>query len=433
MNTAEKPQKRAWTAPHREQPLDAVVSIPGSKSQTARALVLAALADGPSTLVRPLNSRDTVLMAQALESLGVEVDTSDPERWTVVPGELRSDAAVDCGLAGTVMRFLPPVAALAPGRVSFDGDEAAYKRPVKPVLEALKALGVAIEDEGRGALPFSVEGTGSVKGGAVSIDASASSQFVTALLLAAPRFEQGLELTHVGGEIPSRPYLDMAVGMLREAGVTVDDSVPDRWKVEPGPVAAREWVVEPDLQNAAPFALAPLVVGGRVTVTGWPRETTQAGDHLREVIGELGGRTEWSRGGLTVVAQPMNANSRFDLSDASEITPTLAALAAVTKGHMEIRGVEHIRGHETDRIDAMVTELRKIGATVEEHADGLTVIPGLLSASVFETYDDHRIAHAAVLAGLAVRGIELSDVACTSKTWPEFPEVWEEFANGEGV
>ncbi|WP_029768177.1 3-phosphoshikimate 1-carboxyvinyltransferase [Haloglycomyces albus] len=436
MSVTTKPERRSWNAPHRSGRLHAAVSIPGSKSQTARALVLSALADAPSTIVNPLESRDSLLMVEGLRSLGAQIDTGDPTRWHVQPApqpRLRADtsAEIDCGLSGTVLRFLPPVAALSSGDVHFDGDAYTYRRPNDGVLRGLQQLGVTVTGGEKGTLPFTVGGIGTVKGGEATIDASASSQFITALLLAAPRFEQGIDLRHDGPDVPSRPYLEMAVAMLRQGGVEVDNPEPNRWRVRPGPIRGREWVIEPDLQNAAPFILAPLAVGGQVTVRDWPIETTQSGDHVREIITRLGGRWEWSKGGLTVIAEPTKHNISMDLSDCSELVPCLAALAAVTKGQMEIRGVEHIRGHETDRLSALARELTRLGATVDEHRDGLTVFPGVPTASIFDTYDDHRMAHAGALAGLAVGGVELSDVACTSKTWPRFPQVWEEFVTSE--
>ncbi|GAA2133658.1 3-phosphoshikimate 1-carboxyvinyltransferase [Glycomyces algeriensis] len=433
MNATAAPKTRRWETPFAEAELDAVVRVPGSKSMTARALILAALASGPSMIRRPLIARDTLLMVEGLRSIGVAVDTGDDEVWTVTPATLKGGTEVDCGLAGTVMRFLPPVAALADGPVAFDGDPHARKRPNDGVIKALRDLGVAIEDGGRLALPFTVNGTGTVKGGALDIDASKTSQLVSALLMAAPRFEQGLDLRHIGDRpVPSRPYLDMVVHMLRQAGAEVDDSEPNRWRVAPGELQGREWVIEPDLQNAAPFLLAAVAVGGRVTVEGWPTETTQAGDKIRDLLVQLGSRVEWSRGGLTVVGSPSVEPVDLDLADAAELTPTLAALFGVNKGPFTIRGVAHIRGHETDRVTALVTELRKIGADVDEFEDGFRVNSGGHTTGTWETYADHRMAHAGAVAGLVVPGLTLSDVNCVSKTWPDFAEVWEQSVLGHG-
>ncbi|MQM28722.1 3-phosphoshikimate 1-carboxyvinyltransferase [Glycomyces albidus] len=433
MNATAAPEKRRWEAPYAEASIDAVVRVPGSKSMTARALVLAALASGPSTIRRPLIARDTHLMVAGLRSIGVAVDTGDDDAWTVTPGEFRGGSSVDCGLAGTVMRFLPPVAALADGPVAFDGDPHARKRPNDGVIKALRGLGVDIEDGGRLALPFTVNATGRVKGGALEVDASKTSQLVSALLMAAPRFENGLDLRHVGDRpVPSRPYLDMVVQMLRQAGAEVDDSEPNRWRVAPGELQGREWTIEPDLQNAAPFLCAAVAAGGRVTVEGWPTETTQAGDAIRDVLVRLGARVEWTRGGLTVIGSAAPIPCELDLADASELTPCLAALFGVSEGPFAIRGVAHIRGHETDRVSALVTELRKIGADVDEFEDGFRVNAGGRTPGTWSTYADHRMAHAGAVAGLAVRGLVLDDVACVSKTWPDFAEAWEQAVHGKG-
>ncbi|WP_204745212.1 3-phosphoshikimate 1-carboxyvinyltransferase [Glycomyces paridis] len=429
MNATAAPEKRRWTATYAETELDAVVRVPGSKSMTARALILAALASGPSAIHRPLIARDTLLMVEGLRAIGVGVDTADDALWTVTPpagGAFAGGTAVDCGLAGTVMRFLPPVAALADGPVAFDGDPHARNRPNDGVIKALRDLGVGIEDGGRLALPFTVNAAGRVAGGELAVDASKTSQLVSALLMAAPRFEHGLDLRHTGDRpVPSRPYLDMVVQMLREAGAEVDDSEPNRWRVAPGELKGREWVIEPDLQNAAPFLVAAVAAGGRVTVEGWPTETAQAGDRIRDVLAQLGSRVEWSRGGLTVVGAPDPIPVELDLADAAELTPALAALFGVNRGPFTVRGVAHIRGHETDRVAALVAELRGIGADVDEFEDGFRVNKGGSRSGTWKTYADHRMAHAGAVAGLVIPGLVLDDVACVSKTWPDFAEAWE--------
>ncbi|WP_307789153.1 3-phosphoshikimate 1-carboxyvinyltransferase [Glycomyces salinus] len=427
------PKQRRWTPPYATDRLDAVVRVPGSKSMTARALVLSALAEGPSTIRRPLHSRDTLLMVEALRSLGVTVDTADPELWRVEPGPLRGGTDVDCGLAGTVMRFLPPVAALADGPVAFDGDPHARKRPNDGVIWALRDLGVKVDDGDRAALPFTVKAKGGVTGGGLEVDASKTSQLISALLMAAPRFKRGLDLRHVGDRpVPSRPYLDMVVQMLRQAGAEVDDSEEDRWRVEPGSLRGREWVIEPDLQNAAPFLCAAVAAGGRVTVLDWPTETTQAGDRIREILVEMGSRVEWARGGLTIVGAPAVLPVHLDLADASELTPSLAALFGINRGPSSIHGVAHIRGHETDRIAALAKELTKLGADVVEYDDGLKIGGHATRPMTWETYADHRMAHAGAIVGLVTPDFEVSDVACTSKTWPEFAAVWEQAILGRG-
>ncbi len=414
-----------WPAPRATEPVRATLSLPGSKSLTNRALVLAALADGPSVVRNALRSRDTFLMARALTVLGHSVETGDPD-WKVTPGRFVGGAAVDCGLAGTVMRFVPPVAALADGPVEFDGDAHARSRPMAEVLLGLRGLGVEIDDGGRGTLPFTVRGTGSVRGGEVTIDASASSQFVSALLLAGARYDEGVDVRHDGKPVPSLPHIDMTVAQLRLHGVDVDDSEPNRWQVLPGPVRAVDVLVEPDLSNAAPFLAAAAVTGGSVTVRDWPEQTHQAGDALREILGLMGADVELTEAGLTVSASGPLQGIDCDLHDVGELTPAVAALCACAANTSHLRGVAHIRGHETDRLRALATELTAVGGDVTQTDDGLTIRPTTLTGGVFHTYGDHRMAHAAVILGLVVGGILVENVATTAKTFPDFPAAWSE-------
>jgi 3-phosphoshikimate 1-carboxyvinyltransferase len=413
-----------WIAPTAAGPVSSTLRLPGSKSMTARALVLSALADGPSEIVRPLRARDTTLMAAGLRALGVAIDTTSDERWTVEPGPLRGPATIDVGLAGTIMRFAPPVAALAEGTVTFDGDPHARNRPLRPIIEALRGLGADIDASPAGGLPLTVRGTGLVEGGEAVIDASGSSQFVSGLLLSAPRFTKGLTLRHEGPPVPSAPHLRMTTHMLRAAGAVVDESVPDVWSVEPGALHGRRWEIEPDLSGAAPFFAAAMVTGGSVTLAGWPEDSWQPVGRLTELLTALGALVTRGPEGLTVHGTGVVHGIRADLSEVSELTPVVAALAVLADGPSELRGVAHIRGHETDRLAALARELTKAGATVVEHPDGLEITPAPLHGTTFETYADHRMAHAAAVVGLTVPDVRLSDVACTSKTLPEFPELW---------
>ncbi len=412
-----------WPAPTPAGPVRAEVVLPGSKSLTNRALVLAALSDSPSTVRAALRSRDTTLMAAALGSLGAHVDTSGDD-WAVTPGPLTGPAEVDCGLAGTVMRFVPPVAALADGTVSFDGDPHARTRPMGEILVGLRGLGIEVADEGRGTLPFDVHGAGKVRGGQVVIDASASSQFISALLLAGARYDEGVDVLHDGKPVPSLPHIDMTVAALREHGVEVDDSEPNRWRVLPGPVRAVDVTIEPDLSNAAPFVAAAAVTRGSLTVLGWPRTTTQAGDRLREVLGLMGAEVSLDDRGLTVTGTGPLQGVDLDLHDEGELTPAVAALAALAQSPSVVRGVGHIRGHETDRLHALATELTRLGGDVTERPDGLEIRPAALHGGVFRTYADHRMAHAGVILGLVVPGVEVEDIATTSKTFLDFPAAW---------
>ncbi|MDO8108605.1 3-phosphoshikimate 1-carboxyvinyltransferase [Isoptericola sp. b441] len=412
-----------WHAPTADAPLDAVVVVPGSKSLTNRYLVLAALAAGPSMLRGALASRDTELMAAGLTALGAQEMTWTPQGLRAGP-LLAADgeARVDCGLAGTVMRFLPPVAALTGRTTHFDGDPEARVRPMGPVLAALRTLGARVDDGGRAALPFTVRGP--LHGGAVDVDASTSSQFVSGLLLSAAALPDGLTVRHTGTTLPSLPHIAMTVEVLHEAGVRVDDSRPDIWQVHPGPVAGRDLRVEPDLSNAAPFLAAALVAGGTVRVSGWPGRTTQPGAMLPELLEAMGGRAERVGDALAVTGTGQVHGVDVDLRTASELAPTVAALAALADSPTRLRGIGHIRGHETDRLTALATELTRVGAQVEQTSDGLVVTPRTLHGAVWETYRDHRMATAGALVGLRVPGVEVVDVTTTRKTLPGFVDLW---------
>lgn len=414
-----------WPAPTATEPVHARVVLPGSKSLTNRYLVLAAIAGDVSRLRSPLRSRDTLLMAGALRALGVGVEDVGDGDWLVTPARLVGGGVVDCGLAGNVMRFVPPVAGLADGPVRFDGDEGARVRPMAPVVEALRTLGVEVDDEGRGGLPFTVHGRGSVRGGTVTIDASASSQFVSGLLLSAARFDRGVTVIHDGGAVPSLPHIEMTVETLRDAGVVVDDGDVHTWRVEPSDVNALDVQVEPDLSNAAQFLAAALVTGGSVHVPGWPQYTTQGGDFVREVLDMMGAEVVLDRAGLTVTGGDGIGGIDVDLHDSSELTPVVAALAALADGPSVIRGVAHIRGHETDRLAALRTELTGVGAEVAETDDGLHITPKPLHGSHFRTYHDHRMVMAGAVLGLAVPGVVVEDVATVAKTMPEFTSLWD--------
>jgi 3-phosphoshikimate 1-carboxyvinyltransferase len=415
---------RPWTAPTAQAPVRATIRLPGSKSMTARALVLAAVSIGSSTVRHPLRARDTELMAAGLRNMGTQISTVEEGLWVVRPRPLRGPAHVDVGLAGTVMRFLPPVAGLADGEVTFDGDPRAHQRPLAPLLIALRELGVRIDSGASGGLPLTVHGRGRVRGGEVNIDASTSSQLVSGLLLAAADFDRGIVVRHVGAPVPSGPHLRMTVDMLRAAGAGVDESIPNVWSVEPSRLVGRAWTIEPDLSGAAPFLAAAMVTGGEVTVSDWPRTTTQPGDQLRGLLTNMGATVTLGTAGLTLRGTGPIRGLDADLFDVSELTPVLAALAVLADRPSRLRGVGHIRAHETDRLAALARELGSLGAEVVELADGLEITPKPLRGAVFETYADHRMAHAAAIIGLTVRGVVLSDVACTSKTMPEFPALW---------
>jgi 3-phosphoshikimate 1-carboxyvinyltransferase len=418
-----------WEAPLAGAPLDATVEVPGSKSLTNRLLVLAALADAPGTLRGALRSRDADLMIRALRMLGARIEEGDhPSTLHVTPGPVTGGVDIDTGLAGTVMRFLPPFAALADGPVRFDGDPEARVRPMLPVLAALHALGVSVHDSSTADLPthlpFTVEGRGGVRGGAVDVDASESSQFVSGLLLAAPRFERGLTLRHIGATLPSLPHIEMTVATLRDVGVVVDDSRDGMWDVSPGPIAGRDVRVEPDLSNAAPFLASALVAGGTVRVPGWPTLTTQPGAMVPELLERMGGTFTLADGVLTVTGTGEVHGIDVDLHAGGELAPTFAALAALADSPSRLRGIAHLRGHETDRLAALAREITRLGGQAEETRDGLVITPRPLRGDVVRTYADHRMATSAALLGLRVPGVLVENVGTTAKTLPDFTGMW---------
>ncbi|WP_329063686.1 3-phosphoshikimate 1-carboxyvinyltransferase [Streptomyces sp. NBC_01429] len=439
-----------WPAPYASGAVEATVTVPGSKSVTNRGLVLAALAAEPGWLRRPLRSRDTLLMAEALRAMGVGIeetvsssstgDGATGEAWRVIPSGLHGPVTVDVGNAGTVMRFLPPVATLADGPVRFDGDPRSYERPLHSVIDALRVLGARIDDDGRGSLPLTVHGGGALDGGPVEIDASASSQFVSALLLSGARFNQGVEVRHTGSVLPSMPHIRMTVDMLRGVGAQVDEpetgGEPNVWRVSSGALLGRDLTVEPDLSNAQPFLAAALVTGGRVTVPDWPVRTTQPGDALREIFTAMGGVCEFTETAestsLTFTGTGRIHGVDLDLSEVGELTPGIAAVAALADSPSTLRGVAHLRLHETDRLAALTKEINELGGDVTETADGLHIRPRPLHGGVFHTYEDHRMATAGSIIGLVVKGVEIENVGTTAKTLPDFTRMWTDMLAGAG-
>lgn len=426
-----------WPAPTPAHPVTGNVRVPGSKSQTNRALLLAALSGGDCVVSGAPASRDTALMVGALRALGVPVHATEERIAVRSHSGPRGNATVDAGLAGTVMRFVPPTAVLADGPVRFDGDPRARERPMGPVLDALRALGARIDGE---APPFTVHGAGRLPGGEVVLDASGSSQFVSGLLLSGARYDQGVLIRHDGKPVPSLPHIAMTVDMLRAAGVQVDDDAgrgePNSWRVLPGPIAARDWTIEPDLSNAAVFLAAAAATGGRVVVSGWPEESAQPGAAILPILERFGCLVTPEHGGLAVTGPATLAGVDVDLHDVGELTPTVAALAALADGPSRLRGVAHLRGHETDRLAALATELSALGADATETEDGLMIRPAALRGRPDRSwcaYADHRMATAGALLGLRVPGITVDDIGCTSKTIPDFPARWAELLDGTGL
>jgi 3-phosphoshikimate 1-carboxyvinyltransferase len=416
----DKSYSRAWAAPLAKSAISGQISIPGSKSQTNRELVLSALASGPSEILNPLDSRDSSLMIQALKQLGSEIE-STPNSLRIKPKPISGPAQIDCGLAGTVMRFVPPVAALAKGEIFFDGDVAARSRPMKTTVDSLRALGVEVSGSG---LPFTIHGTGEVVGGELSIDASESSQFVSGLLLVAARFKNGLTLNHIGKTLPSMPHIDMTIDTLATRGVKVSKLSETSWQIKPGEISGRTVEIEPDLSNAGPFMAAALVAGGQVTIENWPTSTTQVGNDFVGLLTLMGGKFSRSGTGMSVTGTGEINGIEIDLSSAGELTPVIAALAALAKSKSVISGVAHLRGHETNRLKALVDEINSIGGRATETQDGLTIEPADLRGGLWKTYGDHRMATAGAIIGLRVPGIEIEDITVTSKTMPGFELLW---------
>lgn len=447
-----------WSAPYRGKqsdsatPIQATITIPGSKSVTNRALILAALADTPSRLIRPLRSRDTDLMVAALRSLGIEINfvgassggtgngnTENVEEvWEITPGPLFGPASIDVGNAGTVMRFMLPVAALAKGLINFDGDARSHERPVGPLVKALEDLGVTIDHKNRYSLPLLINGAGSIKGGEVAVDASKSSQFLSALLLAAPKMREGLIVRNIGETLPSLPHIEMTLAMLKDFGADV--TVSNHWKIAPGALKGRELVIEPDLSNAAPFMAAPIICGGEVIIRDWPRSTTQPGDRLRDIFKEMGGEIEFVDSGLKISGTGKINGIDIDLHDEGELTPSIAALAALADSPSHLRGIGHLRLHETDRLSALAKEINALigadGGEVIEESDALIIRPAksatrpkssssnAAAKHFFHTYEDHRLATAGAIMGLAIKGVVVENIETTKKTLPDFPGLW---------
>lgn len=425
----------AYTAPFVDAPVHATLTIPGSKSLTNRELMIAAIADGPGRLIAPLHSDDSRRMIEALRALGVGIEEIDgggefgPD-LLVTPAPLHGGATIDCGQAGTVMRFIAPLAGLASEDVHLTAHESALHRPMGVMITALRDLGVDVDDEGTWALPFTIRGHGRIRGGRVEIDASGSSQFVSGLLLAAPRFDVGLHLVHTGAHLPSLPHIDMTIESLSRRGIRIERPGHGEWLVEAGVPRAKEIAIEPDLSNAAPFLAAAMVTGGDVTITGWPLHSTQPGALLPELLHALGAHTSRHGGALTVRAGDGIRGADLDLSAASELTPTIAGLAVFADGPTTIRGVGHIRTHETDRIAALVANIRALGGEAEELSDGLRITPVPLHGGAWPAYHDHRMATTGALIGLRVPGVEIDDIGTTAKTLPEFTLLWDRMRGG---
>jgi len=419
-----------WPAPYRgNQAIDSAITIPGSKSVTNRALILAALSNSPSVLHKPLHSRDSALMVAGLKALGISIQEATNGDLTVTPAPLFGPAQIDVGNAGTVMRFLPPVAAMAKGLIHFDGDERSHERPLGPVIAALESLGVLIEHGSRYSLPMTINANGQLQGGSVEVDATSSSQFISALLLVAPATKEGITVIHTGTSLPSLPHIEMTIQMLREKGVQVDVGQ-NRWTVKPHLMQGMNSTIEPDLSNAAPFMAAAMICGGKLSVKDWPAETTQPGDQLRDIFTQMGATVTRSGNDLTISGTGQIHGIDIDLHDVGELTPSIAALCALAGSPSYLRGIGHLRLHETDRLAALAQEINSLGGNVVEEPTALRITPAPLHAGIFHTYEDHRLATAGAIIGLRVGGIEVENIETTKKTLPDFPKAWANMLSG---
>jgi 3-phosphoshikimate 1-carboxyvinyltransferase len=419
-----------WPAPYRgNQAIDSAITIPGSKSVTNRALILAALSDSPSVLHKPLHSRDSALMIAGLKALGIGIQEAANGDLTITPAPLFGPAQIDVGNAGTVMRFLPPVAAMAKGLIHFDGDERSHERPLGPVIAALESLGVLIEHGSRYSLPMTINANGQLQGGSVEVDATSSSQFISALLLVAPATKEGITVIHTGTSLPSLPHIEMTIQMLREKGVRVDVGQ-NRWSVKPHVMQGMNSTIEPDLSNAAPFMAAAMISGGTLTVKDWPEKTTQPGDQLRDIFTKMGASVSRNGNDLSISGSDSIHGIDIDLHDVGELTPSIAALCALADSPSYLRGIGHLRLHETDRLAALAREINSLGGSVIEEPTALRITPTPLHAGIFHTYEDHRLATAGAIIGLQVKGIEVENIETTKKTLPDFPKAWANMLGG---
>jgi len=429
-----------WSAPFRGgltsvgEPINSKISIPGSKSATNRALILAAIAKTPSRLRKPLSSRDADLMVKGLQSLGCKIDEIKKEQgfdYQITPQKLSGPTQIDVGNAGTVMRFLPPIASLATGLVHFDGDARSHERPLEPVIKALEQLGASIEHGNKFRLPLTINGSGEIKGGEVEVDASASSQFISALMLLGPATKNGLTIRNIGKSLPSMPHIEMTIQMLRQFGATVEVSE-NSWTVISGDLLGQDLKIEPDLSNAAPFMAAAMICGGSVEILDWPKSTSQPGDQLRDIFAKMGARIEQSNNGLKISGSGKINGINIDLHDVGELTPSIAAVAALASSPSTLRGIAHLRLHETDRLAALANEINNLGGDVTEGPGELLIKPAKLVASqIFKSYEDHRMATAGAIIGLAVKDLIVENIETTKKTLPDFPGMWQEMLNGK--
>lgn len=448
MSTDETVMREYWLAPQTEGPLYSTVVLPGSKSQTSRAFVIGSIAQKPLEVTGALASRDTYLAACAMEQFGARF-TFDDEGTTLTihpPETLRGGGTINCGLAGTVMRFGSALAAFTDGQTTLVGDEAASHRPLKPLMDSLKSLGAKVEYGGRkGYLPVTITGVEAPSrrkaarkarkhslGSPVRVDTSSSSQYLSALLLASPLIPESIVL-RAEGRLPSWPYVAMSIDMLADQDVNVRRVSSWSWRTDPVRPAGNPIDIEPDLSNAGPFLAAALLAGGSVTIKDWPVRTDQVGKYWLELLPQFGASVALSGNGLTVTApQGLTWEGlELDLGPCGELAPTVAALCLFATTPSTLIGISHLRGHETDRLEALVTEIKRLGGSAQETYDGLHIIPAPLHGAALESYEDHRMATFGAIVGLRVPGCGVADIGTTAKTLPDFPQRWAAMLTGQ--
>ena len=404
------------------RPIQGEIRPPGSKSITNRALIIAALARGTSRLSGVLDSVDTRVMIDSLQRLGIDVEVDLANCIFTVHGrggELpANEAELWCENSGTSIRFLTALCAVGSGDYRLDGNTRMRERPIAPLVEALKSAGADIRCESDNGCPPVRLGAQGLPGGTITVDGGLSSQFLSALLMVSPVARQQQTIA-VSGELVSRPYVDMTIAMMRDFGATVEEPQPNQFVVSPTGYQGRSYEIEPDASAASYFFAAAAVTGGSVTVQGLKRDALQGDIAFVDALVRMGCQAEWHESSVTLTGGDLRGID-IDMNAISDTAPTLACVAPFAKGPTRIRNVAHMRIKETDRVSAVVTELRKAGLTVEEHPDGMTIHPGPIQPAKIATYDDHRMAMSFSLLGLRAPGISILDPGCTSKTYPNY-------------
>jgi len=417
-------------------PVYGAVTPPGSKSITNRALVVAALADGASTVHRALHAHDTMVMRAALRDLGAVIDDEGASWW--IQGQLQAAATapprqIDVGASGTSARFLTAVAALLPGLTTIDGTERMRQRPIQDLVDGLSLMGAVATSIGPGGCPpVTIEGAARLRGGRVSIDASRSSQFVSALMLIAPFADEVVTLDFVDGVAISRPYLQTTAEVMAAFGATAQ--IGERSViVEPGSYHRSAFAVEPDASAAVYAWASAAVTGGAVRVEGIDRSSTQADIAVLDIFEQMGCVVYDGPAGVTVRGPEQLAPVEVDMNHCPDAALAVAVVALFAGGPSTIRNVASLRIKETDRLEALATELEKLGAEATTTSDSISITPGVPQGATVATYDDHRMAMAFTVAGLAIPDVRIADPECVSKTWPAFFEQMERLVAGSHV